>query len=610
MAGAKPAKVNAPDGLNLRERPTTASKTITVIPHNSQISVSSIVSTPSDGYNWARIQYKDKNGYAAIPFIRYIDLAQADSKPTPKPDSTGTAGDPAADAFAMSAGLDQSLSNMLNYVSGTNGAFKGTMNLFGSPFQFTHVVDYRVPNVSPLLGRTYIENIAAEAPICTLIPGKPEFLPGAKNKQGTGRALLSGANGSFKTLKDLKLDQSELRYFDFTSDYIEYIKYVNMLCRTSAGFLELAKTEFRGTQLGSYDWANYRYDSDKYYASISTLASGIGSGLGSVVQTISNGIKDLMGKSPSNSGEVLVGDKGSTDNGTQGSVEALFSNMNFLQFYVDPSTGKSEHAGNATSTSKLESLMDSASDLSKELAFVANSGGIDSMALQESTGDTMNAISGMIPGDGALKGFISRILNTGGTIIKGENLILPEVYQRSDYSESYQLVVNLKSPYMDKLSYYINIVVPLMHLLALVLPKQSTANSYAAPFLIKGYVPGVFTCNMGIVESINIDKAPSGDTWSVDGYPAEVRVSLSIKDLYSAMSMTPSNNPKLFIANSSLIDYIAVTAGVDLTKPQLVNRVSMVLSTFTESFKDVPDNVAAIITEGAHKYIEAFYKLS
>src|SRR5574343_859549 len=109
MAAAKPAKVNAPAGLNLRERPTTASKTITIMPHNSQISVSSIVSTPSDGYNWARIQYKDNNGYVAIPFIRYIDLAQADSKPTPKPDSTGTAGDPAADVFAMSAGLDQTL---------------------------------------------------------------------------------------------------------------------------------------------------------------------------------------------------------------------------------------------------------------------------------------------------------------------------------------------------------------------------------------------------------------------------------------------------------------------------------------------------------------------
>ena len=53
-----------------------------------------------------------------------------------------------------------------------------TMKLFGMPYQFPESVDPRVPTVSSDIGLKFAENIVLEAPILTLIPGKPIYLPG------------------------------------------------------------------------------------------------------------------------------------------------------------------------------------------------------------------------------------------------------------------------------------------------------------------------------------------------------------------------------------------------------------------------------------------------
>ena len=74
---------------------------------------------------------------------------------------------------------------------------------------------------------------------------------------------------------------------------------------------------------------------------------------------------------------------------------------------------------------------------------------------------------------------------------------------------------------------------------------------------------------------MSIEKNPSGDALSIDGLPMEYRVSLSVKDLYSDLMMTPSNEPLLFITNASLVDYLAVTCGLDVTSPQLEKKIQM-----------------------------------
>ena len=62
------------------------------------------------------------------------------------------------------------------------------------------------------------------APIMTVIPGKPLYLPGAKNKRNTAHALVSASSGNFAELAALgkDIDIEELRWFDFQQTYNVY----------------------------------------------------------------------------------------------------------------------------------------------------------------------------------------------------------------------------------------------------------------------------------------------------------------------------------------------------------------------------------------------------
>ena len=115
------------------------------------------------------------------------------------------------------------------------------MRLFGLPFQFIESVDPRIESVSNVIGSNFVERIIMDAPTCMIIPGRAVFLPNSQNKQGTAHALLKAAHDSAKSLLDgLDTDgTNKLRYYDFEESYTEYMKYVNIMCRTLAVFLEI-----------------------------------------------------------------------------------------------------------------------------------------------------------------------------------------------------------------------------------------------------------------------------------------------------------------------------------------------------------------------------------
>ena len=81
------------------------------------------------------------------------------------------------------------------------------MKLFGLPHQFTQYCDYRTYSISnkpksQLIGRTFIENIMLEAPVVTIVPGQPIYLPaveGDKKKQ-TAYMMVQAANGNVAAL--------------------------------------------------------------------------------------------------------------------------------------------------------------------------------------------------------------------------------------------------------------------------------------------------------------------------------------------------------------------------------------------------------------------------
>jgi hypothetical protein len=146
----------------------------------------------------------------------------------------------------------------------------------------------------------------------------------------------------------------------------------------------------------------------------------------------------------------------------------------------------------------------------------------------------------------------------------------------------------------------------MFHALCLALPKQTSANSFTAPFLIRGYSQGWFAIDMGIVESIDIDKGPE-QSWSAEGLPTEVDVTLTIKDFYSQLMMTKSNEIRMFWTNQGLIDFLGVTCGLDLSKPNILVKLDVLGMLLMGKVADIIPNTYLKLTEGFKNKIRGFF---
>ena len=277
-----------------------------------------------------------------------------------------------------------------------------------------------------------------------------------------------------------------------------------------------------------------------------------------------------------------------------------YTETSIVQFYIDADTDVSETFTNQSGDSFIKSsLLDSGSSLFKELAFIAGSAGAGEEASKVQ--DTMNELidaagKSISEGLGTKDGLVGtagtvtgRILDMLQSCANGETIIMPKIYQQSDITRSFSCTIHLKCPYGSKTAYYMDIVVPLMHILALCLPRQATANSYRAPFLVKAYIDGAYSCNLGLVSGVTIKRSPTDSSFTVDGFPTEVDVTLEIEDLYSDLSVSATEDPALFIENASLIDYLSMTCGLALYTPNIAAKLGTFSNTLVNAVTDIPD---------------------
>lgn len=566
-------KVTAPSGLNIRTGAGTNYK------KNGVLKYGSVVTVNKQYGQWYYLE--DRRGWINKPWVKFIKnlgTPSTEAKPTPKPPPILTN----EEAF-KSKGIDSTITKMLyDSMTAKQDKLNASTRLFGAPYQFTKAGDFRLGQSDYDLGRKYTEVIVAESPIVYFLPGKPNYLPDLSDVQRKGMETFlrdlkvkinSGEKSWIQKMFEKMTKTSDSRYFDFISDYATYMRYVNLLCRASALYLGLKDRPAPGTETTylHYDWSNYRY---------------------------LNGYKEKK----TNESLFDLSDL-KTD-----PYDSMMGNYNYTQFYVDVNTSFSESFQNQTGKSALESGIEKGEDIIKELSFLTNTlamKGVDD--LRANVADNLN--------DWTMKtlknngdGILPRIFGLTSSVMSGSNLAFPEIWKDATYTRSYNITINLVSPYGDKESVYLNIIVPLMHLLALALPRQTTANTYASPFLVKASAKGWFSCEMGIIDNITIEKGGQ-DSWSVDNLPTEVKVTLSLKDLYGQISLTPNSRPDLFLENYSLFHYLAVTCGVDITSPHLFERYKTLALLAVESFKDIPGNVYNTVWEALRNKVESLWKL-
>ena len=448
--------------------------------------------------------------------------------------------------------------------------FDTTAAMMGMPYQFLPWVDRRAKGGDDVisnfkyLGRKYAEKIAVRSPMLIIQPGKAHYMAESSNEEK--EALLSGMLGDDAAISNSSIDEETAnphRYYSFALDHASYNAYVNTLCWTCAMNLGLNVTQYEGVgNINSVAFSENRF--------------------------MNRGITDNV-------------------DGVYNFSQKFTSKLKYtgaIAFYVNSDAQVSESISTSTGQSQLAEKVNGISDLAREIQFVLGTNGkiadVAASMGKTSGGALQAAVSGLssaFTGSGSLLNSIGESI---GTIIAGGKLIFPEIWQDTQFTRSYTINLKLVSPDNDDLSIYHNILVPLMHLLALALPRGTGTNSYMSPFLIRAAYKSFMNIDMGIVTGLSINRGSEG-CWNRHGIPTSVDVSLDLKDLYPVMnlarypsfaSMMPFTDDGYdILKNDALLAYIANICGLNVINSDVSRALSFKAMMAKKSVTNMPNAI-------------------
>lgn len=434
-------------------------------------------------------------------------------------------------AYGYLPDIDNIVKNQAEELStSTFVKIKHVLGIFGLPHQFLPNTDPRIYDKNPRdlgnvenIGYEYAERIVKRIPLVFIAPGKASFMTkySKKDKESIiGKFLNVFNDDADKTVFGNDIDKGG-KYYTFENRFKDYYNYVNPMCRIAARYLELQDVKIDNQPLDQMNWMEY----------VKNRISSVGD------------LNDFLS----------------------------------VPFYVDSDTSIGESFDNSTQASLLANTVNNVSDTAKELNFLLGYGagkkGADEFMNDGIIGDSINNISNMVSRLLGHNGFFSNLQDHLDTVASGGKLIFPEIWSDSSFSRSYSCKFKFISPDASNLSVFLNVLVPLFHLIALVAPQmpENNPNGYTNPFLIRAIYKGFFNVDMGIITSMNVTKGAECQ-WTPEGVPTSIEVDISIKDLYNAMSITPSSvsNFKFdTINNTSQMDYIANLCGINIYKPEI-----------------------------------------
>lgn len=429
---------------------------------------------------------------------------------------------------------------------------KSIRGIMGKPHQFLPYTDPRVDLSmdNQAFGRVYAEKIIKPMPLLFMTPGIPSFMSSFSKKQK--KTVLE----NFASKLEIKIGNfDELvtskggKYYSLKFSYIDYFSYVNAMLRSAAFYLGIEGETLNddGKKLGSLNW---------FFTNGDIVINDIFD---------NNGLSNFLG-----------------------------TYAGAIPFYVEAETRTSDDFSNSTTQSSLSSSIDGLSDQARELNYlignVAGNIGAGQMydELMSISGNAINNTAETVEGLLGGGNIISNIMSKLQTIISGGRMVFPEIWSDSSFSRSYRITIKLNSPSGDKLSIFYNILVPIYHLIAFVLPRNSTGQTFYSPFLVRAYYKGIFNIDMGIITDMSVSKGSDGE-WTPDGLPTTAEVSFEIKDLYDVLSMSKADSDidKGILSNISELDYIANSCGININEPEITRTIKMAVTLgFTDRIRD------------------------
>lgn len=449
-----------------------------------------------------------------------------------------TSQDPESYAYVPDYDVISTSDSEYNSSLESNFSISNLRGIFGMPYQFMASADPRVTESSDGIGRKYAKEIVSNMPLLLITPGKPVFMSSysEKDKKNILEKFINFASGQEGGIRDTVLSEKGFgKYYSLEYAYNEYFQYVNPMCRIAARIMNLHDISIDGTKLDSYEWSQ----------------------------------------------------------NTNSNFSKLFSIYNgCTAWYCESESNVSDSFSNSTTESMIVSKVNSLSDYGRELNFIlgtVKSGigvALDKFTSADNLQHRMENVEDMINtalGDNNLSNIFKSITSSAQTVVAGGRLVFPEIWSDSSFSRSYNINLKLVSPDGDDLSIYLNIIVPMLHLLGLVLPRQAADTNYGfsygyiSPFLVRAFYKGFFNVDMGIITDLSFSKGKES-AWTSSGVPTTVDVSFTIKDLYNDMYMTSMNSIKNnMLKNIILMDYISNMCGVNINEVDVYRGIDLFL---------------------------------
>lgn len=520
--------------------------------------------------NWVRLEYDGKKGWANISLVSYDENGKPMPIVIPRTDEDGyKMSDAYADIQFLKPELsgvydpfwyhaDEMLSDTETYNDSqyvisqdeeivtykTRGTLsdayqryiKRSVKAYGAPPQWTEFVDPRIYSISSSvavqnqikLGRRYADTMVSNPTIISLCPGIIKF----------NSVISQMIESSFSVGDSFFQDPSNLgssgQIVEFEPSWRKagsnpngYISYVNTLCTAMAVATARADEDLTtdgesrkltdlpfpgsGTEYHKYDWAEYDNDTDNK-------------------QTIFSHSFEYHYINFFGVGQNNVRDDFSTDvrsSSLEDMIEgAVGSTLREVSFFTGGLIGNYAEA-----------------DLSKWTQEMANLGSL------------------------------GKLLANATEFIKGGHLIFPKVIDDCTYGKSMTFTSRFVSTSGDQEDRFLNVLVPLAHLLPFVLPRQAPGliDMYTTPFICRAFAKGLFSCPIGVVTNFQITKGGADDTaWTGNGEPTEIEVSFDITPLYNKLMISSDQNLSTwFNRNEGMMEYITSLCGVDMRTSQL-----------------------------------------
>jgi hypothetical protein len=429
------------------------------------------------------------------------------------------------DIKAFKAGFTSAFNAIDNFITNMNKmTIKNIRTVFGMPYQFMPICDNRIDNTNndAAFGRKFAQKIVGRAPIMVLQAGVANFLQGYEGdkKAKIQKEIVSAISSNHGEVKESdvnKLVNQSGRYYNFKATPEDYFFAVNQMCRSVASLLNINDVEIEygangeKNKLGNFDWG-------------------------------------LASQHP------FAG-----------------YNRGSVSFYINSETQVQESFSNSTTQSQLASKINQVSDMAREVNFLlGGASGLMNTAAIKPEADLEKGSSDT----SSMSGILGSMWKHVNTMMAGGKMFFPEIWADSSFMRSYDITIKLDSPDCDVLSLYLNIFVPLCHILGFVMPRSAGDNTYVSPFLIRAFYKSMFHVDMGIITNCSIQR---GDLqgWTQDGLPTQVTIQLSIKDLYDVMSMATGKGDNDMIGNPAQLDYLANMCGINIAEPNMLRYVKL-----------------------------------